>query len=178
MMQIVVLAGLAWFLMRDSEGNENGQDDPPTPPTPPVQTSTDIERWSGEHVASGPGGDYVVWFYETGIRYADGTEEYDPVKIVIGNPQHDGFLAASVGGITIGDSNNVQTFSDLETASAKADLMANPPETSPSSGVESDEEVEVFVAEQDTFVEGGYVDFGKGVSDLGQNAKAETLYDM
>ena len=87
-----------------------------------------------------------------------------------------------MGGITIGDNDNVQTFPDLATASAKADEMANPDNTSPTGlpmPVESDEEVEVFVADKDTFVEGGYVDFGKGVDSLGQNSGGEyRMYDM
>ena len=209
MIQVLVLAGFAWLLMREPSAESDGDNgetnggggstwtDPNLKedgtckegyafnsegvcvPFEVILPYVDIERWSGEYSASGDGGDYVVWFYETGVKYEDDSVEYDPPQIVIGNPGHDGFLSASVGGITIGDNEHVQVFPDLASASAKADEMANPSSSGPASGVESEETLEEFVAEKETFAEGGYVDFGKGADSLGQNSGGEVrLYDM
>jgi len=190
MIQFVVAVGLAWWLMRkgddvkeEEEEEENPWVDPNMNPDGSckegyllnssgvcvpgevILESMDIERWSGEYTASGPDGDQVVWFYETGIRYTDNTEEYDPVKIVIGNATHTGFLSASTGGITIGNFDHVQTFSSLEAASTKADEVANPTGSGNADGVVggivSGSDVEEFVVADDTFVEGGYVDYGQ-----------------
>tara|TARA_R110002020_G_scaffold239166_1_gene451728 strand:+ start:4585 stop:5214 length:630 start_codon:yes stop_codon:yes gene_type:complete len=190
---IIIGLGVIWWLLDrtpgsngDDDDNDDDNDDTPTDPNMNPDGSckdgytlnssgvcvpggvvefTNIERWSGEYSATGPGGDQVVWFYETGIRLADGTETYDPVKIVIGNANHTAFLSASTGGITIDNNDHVQTFSSLAVATTKADELANPTGSGNADGVvggiESGADVEEFVAEKDTFVEGGFVDYGQ-----------------
>jgi hypothetical protein len=98
----------------------------------------------------------VVW------AYALDTSAGQRVKYVIGNQDHTSFLQSSVeGGFgtipILGQS--VSVFPDLQTAKNRLNKMAsgdnmNAPE------VVSADEVEIFVASEPTFEEGGYVDFG------------------
>ena len=118
------------------------EDPSPTTPDPSETKWTDTASWSGEEFSTGPGGENVVWVYRRGIRFQDGSTEMDDNEyIVIGDKVHHNFLRSSsdrgtidipkrfTGGTT--DQQNVQVFSSLETALAKADSLSNPEPTDP-----------------------------------------------
>lgn len=163
MLGVLMLGGL-YLWLRDGdatptppmpeEDKEDPLDDDSTPsPTPTPQKWTDTAEWSGEYIATGPQGENVVWFYRTGIRYEDGTTEMSSTTyIVIGDANHHAFLRSNSNRGTIDipkrfsggsvDMKNVQVFSDLQTASDKADKLSNPPPRDPTDPVQPQPEPE------------------------------------
>ena len=144
----IVAAGIAYFLLRTPKVSPMPEDPSPTTPDPspttpdPSETKwTDTASWSGEEFSTGPGGENVVWVYRRGIRFQDGSTEMGDEYIVIGDKVHHNFLRSSsdrgtidipkrfTGGAT--DQQNVQVFSSLETALAKADSLSNPEPADP-----------------------------------------------
>ena len=143
-----VLGGIVlyYFFKNKEEAQDDSDEADDTTPTPEGGTPTSnwesIYRWSGEYVASGEGGDNIVWTYETGVRYyEDNREEYDSPYIVIGNADHTSFLRSNSNRGTIDipkeatggtqDMDNVRVFPDMATAEAKADELSNPEPADP-----------------------------------------------
>jgi len=148
MLQFVVAAGVAYFLLRGASRREdNSQEDEnlpdpggiptpePKPDRPPVDGDVDgdgnvefeeIYSWSGEAVV----GDEVVWVFSSGIRREDGSVQMNADKVVIGNATHTEFLRQNARGGTINikweatgrsdkrDSKNVVVFASIEDAVA------------------------------------------------------------
>lgn len=117
--------------------------EPEPTPTPPSGDFTEFATWSGEYTS----GENVVWTYQTGIRFDDGTEERsNTTYIVIGNPNHTRFLRSNSNRGTIDiskeltggdkDQKNVQVFATIEEASERADELTNPPERDPTDPVQ------------------------------------------
>lgn len=95
MIQLLVAGGIAYLLLREARKNPQEESSPmePTDPEPsPAPPSSDFTRfatWSGEASV----GEDVVWTYQKGIRFKDGTEEMDStVYVVVGNKNHTSFL--------------------------------------------------------------------------------------
>ena len=143
--QLVILYG-AYRILRDRKPTESKpdiDDDSELPEErPDEQVWTKTSKWSAEYTTTGEGGDQVVWFYTSGIRYADGTADWsDSTYIVIGNKNHTSFLSSNTDGGSIDiakeytggdkDSKNVIVFASLADAEAKADELANPEPTDP-----------------------------------------------
>lgn len=176
------IGGVYWLLRDNNMPQEEEQlPDEGGIPMPPKQDFVKIAEWSGEYSASGSGGDNVVWFYRTGIRYEDGTTEMDSsTYIVIGDKNHHKFYRASVSGGTINipkemsggeaDMKNVVVFPSLEEASAKADELSNPVEEDDPLGPqkqpeEEDEPTQPTLPTRPDFgggLGGGYTPFGGG----------------
>lgn len=99
-----IAAGLAYLFLRDRDERPEPTPEPtpepepePSPeptPTPPT-TWTETARWSGEEVVDNWRGVNVVWLFEKGIRYTDGTAKFDPPKVVIGNANHTAFIRSN-----------------------------------------------------------------------------------
>ena len=143
MLQFVLGIGIAYFFLKEGSRTTSDQDEEPetspeeepTPqpePTPEPMDFTRFASWSGEYTA----GENVVWLYQAGIRFEDGSEEMDSSSyVVIGNSNHTAFLRSNsnrgtidipkelTGGST--DQKNVQVFSSIEQASARADELAD-----------------------------------------------------
>lgn len=154
MIQLVIGGVILYYFFKNKEEAEDDSptldepQDEPTQPTPtpeggtPTSNWESIYRWSGEASFSGEGGDNIVWVYETGIRFDDGTEDWDRSDfIVIGNANHTAFLRANSNRGTIDipkeatggtkDMDNVVVFPDLATAEARADELSNPEPADP-----------------------------------------------
>ena len=137
MLAPLVAVGLTLWLLNQSEKKNPPKPKPEEPkPSPggiptPNPSPTVKYTWSGEYAVSGPGGENVVWSFDTGVN------QY----WVIGNKTHTSFLSANSdrGTFTIPkeatgnerDSKRVVAFPGLEAASAKADEMSNPPPRDP-----------------------------------------------
>ena len=124
---------------------------PETPTKPedssdlPPQKWTDTASWSGEYAKKGyDGTERVVWFFQTGIRFVDGTSEMDDTTyILIGNKTHTSFRRTSSDRGTIdinkkytGGTSNVQNavvYASLEEAEAEVDRLSVEPEYDPTS---------------------------------------------
>lgn len=141
MIQFVVAAGVAYFLLRGASRREdNSQEDENLPEPGGIPTLPDqpmdfekITRWSGEAIV----GDEVVWEYTTGIRFDDGTEEYDNPYVVIGNASHTSFLRSNSNAGTIDipkertggdqDMDNVRVFASIADAEEYLNREEEPP---------------------------------------------------
>lgn len=145
MLDGLALLGIGWLIAnremskKTDDTSGRGEEKPKPKPKPEPQKWTKTAEWSGEAAFSGEGGENVVWFYRTGIRYADGTTKWDSSQyIVIGDKAHHNFLRQNVSGGTINipkemtggatDQDNVKVFATLEAAEARADELSNPPE--------------------------------------------------
>lgn len=126
---LAVAVGLVWFFSKEAKKQDPKPDPVPTPdptptPKPPIVEFDELTRWSGEEIVD----DSVVWEYTTGVRYEDGTEEFDSPYIVIGDAAHHNFLRSSVSGGTINipkertggstDQKNVRVFATIAEAVA------------------------------------------------------------
>lgn len=142
MIQTLVGFGLAYLFFKNKNKDDAVVDDDDTTPTPPTpQKWTETAEWSGEYIATGEGGENVVWFFRSGIRYQDGTTEWNSTTyIVIGDKNHHNFLRSNsdrgttdikwelTGNPDKKDSKNVVVFKTLEEASKRADELSNPEE--------------------------------------------------
>jgi len=138
MLQFVVAAGVAYFLLREGMKKEAPTPEPvpepePTPTPPPTRDYEEVASWSGE----GSLGESVVWLYERYLVYADGEREKNGSShIVIGNANHTSFLRSSVSGGTINipkelsggdaDMKNVRVFASIEDAMSYLEEQAKP----------------------------------------------------
>ncbi|MHC4950635.1 MAG: hypothetical protein ACYTEU_06570 [Planctomycetota bacterium] len=143
MIQTLVGVGIAYLFFKNKNKDDAVVDDDTMPDdtTPTPQKWTDTSEWSGEYFAMGEGGENVVWFYRSGIRYEDGTTEWSNTQyIVIGDKNHHNFLRSNSDRGTIDikweytgnpskqDSKNVIVFPTLEDAQKRADELSNPEE--------------------------------------------------
>lgn len=181
---LAVAVGLIWFFSKESKKTSTDPNPEPSPspdpepsptPEPPIVEFEELTRWSGEEIV----GDSVVWEYTTGVRYDDGTEEFDSPYIVIGDAAHHNLLRQSTnrgaifiskertGGST--DQKNVRVFSSIEEAVAYLEAKEEPRD--PSDPVQPQPEPE---EEDDSSGGGGFgglppiaPDFGGGQTSLG-----------
>ena len=141
--QFVALGVGLWLIFRDSQKKDDEEkpmpepepeEDKPTRPDPSETKWTETASWSGEYIA----GSNVVWVFQTGIRYQDGSTEFDKEYIVIGDKNHHNFLRSNsdrgttdikwelTGNPEKRDSKNVVVFATLADAQARADELAEP----------------------------------------------------
>lgn len=151
MIDWIILGGLAYLLIKDrdkvKQEEEEEELNPGGIPIPddtggrsdPSETVwTETSSWSGEAITTGPGGDNVVWFFKSGIRYQDGSTDWGQEYIVIGDAAHHNFLRSNSDRGTVDikweftgnpnkqDSKNVIVFATLEEAIARAEELSNP----------------------------------------------------
>ena len=140
----LVMGGLAYFFLKESDkanSTDPMPEDEPTPggdgdeegvPTPPSMDYTEYASWSGEEVV----GESVVWTYQKMLRYNDGsTVKNGSQYIVIGNANHTSFLRANSDRGTVDiparfsggdvDMDNVVVFSSIQKA---VDKLTEEPE--------------------------------------------------
>jgi len=197
MIQFVVAAGLFLWLMQESK--DQGSDPKPAPkpdpepspepsPEPPVQEWTETSEWSGEYIA----GNNVVWTFRKGIRYTDGTAEFDNTQyIVIGDKNHHNFLTqnSSNGAINIKweftgnpskvDSKNVVVFPSMAAAEKKADELANPKPADPNDPYQPQPQPQPEEDDSDDSNDGGFGGLPPmGGLDIGQGSGSLRQYGM
>ena len=129
MLAPLVAIGLTLWLI--NQASAPGEDEPKPDPKPEPEPRPDPSEtewtkpavWSGEEVV----GQDVVWTYQTGIRYQDGSTEMDStVYVVIGNSNHTSFLRSNSDRGTIDipkemsggdvDQQNVVVFGSIQEA--------------------------------------------------------------
>lgn len=153
MYQLVLVAGIAYFIFKEASSKDEPTPDvePPTedptedpteePSTPPgtQEVGREIASWSPEDSV----GDEVVWTFQKGVQYKDGSRVMGSTYIVIGDKMHHNFLRANARGGTINikweltgnpsqrDSKNVVVFGSIEDALAYLEEEDEDDPTSP-----------------------------------------------